>query len=521
MAPFGEQPIPTCPPDFSSVHLLFAVQTVAGSQSQGQETILLDNIQYTPMPVAQGNNSLGLPVSTQTFGVVPQETLPIPTDQVNRNLATVYESALTILALLNRDQGQDASNALGIAQTLDYALNHDTHGDPVPTAPGSTSGCFSGIPAQQCGLHSAYIDGNISFLNSQKPPGSGQAGDVRLAGFTSGQVLCGKSMFCLVLDGASGGDNAWAILAFLAAYRKSGQAMYLNDALAIANWIVANLGDASGYGGYFVGYSDGGLPKQRLLGKATAQNAQIFAAFSQLSAIESGLGNPAQATQWAQNASGAGDFVLRMFDHANGRFYAGTIYYYADATAIGPGSCPEPSLQMGHDVINTCDSLDSDTFSTLVLAASQPYQGMIDWRQPIDYALNRFSQSSTVDGRSFSGLGLVPVPTVGPGGIAWEYTGQTVAAIQMLDQVIPDSPFQTNAKSLLSEIQAAQADAPFGDGQGLVASTLQDGDFQPPAEQCLATPFACIPERVGIASSAWAIFATLKVNPLTAPIGQP
>ena len=36
--------------------------------------------------------------------------------------------------------------------------------------------------------------------------------------------------------------------------------------------------------------------------------------------------------------------------------------------------------------------------------------------------------------------------------------------------------------------------------------------------QCLSTPFQCIPQRVGLAATAWAIFADLNLNPLsTAP----
>ncbi len=513
--PGGVYPPPVCPPDLSSVNLLFAVQTVAQQLSQGQETILLDNIQYTPTPITQ-TKTLGLPVSTQTFGVVPQQILPIPTDQVNRNIATIYESALTILALLNRNQGQDTTNALRLAQTLDYALNHDNHGDPVPTAPGSAYGCFSGAQAQQCGLHSAYINGSIGFFNAQPSTALGQAGDVRLAGFSSGEILCGKSQFCLVLDGASGGNNAWAVLAFLQAYRKSGQMTYLNDALAVANWIVANLRDASGagYGGYFVGYSDGGSPKELILGKATAQNAVIFAAFNQLAQVESALGNSGSSTQWTSSARVAGDFVVRMFDKAKGRFYAGTINT-AGGLSTSPGSCPDTSLQQGNDIINTCDSLDSDTYPILAMAISPLYEGALDWRQPMNYSLNHFLQTVTVDGQPFEGFGLITTPTVGLNGIAWEYTSQAVAAMNVLNQAYSGAGFEANVSSLVNQIQLAQKSAPFGDGQGVVASTLQFGDNLPPVQQCLATPFACIPERVGLAATAWAIFASLTLNPLS------
>lgn|GEM_PF-3395241 len=39
------------------------------------------------------------------------------------------------------------------------------------------------------------------------------------------------------------------------------------------------------------------------------------------------------------------------------------------------------------------------------------------------------------------------------------------------------------------------------------------GGLLPPIEQCLGTPFQCIPERVGLAATTWAILAELDVNP--------
>jgi hypothetical protein len=65
------------------------------------------------------------------------------------------------------------------------------------------------------------------------------------------------------------------------------------------------------------------------------------------------------------------------------------------------------------------------------------------------------------------------------------------------------------------QIRHAQLSAPFGDGRGLVAATLQAGDTLPPYEQCLSTPFQCIATRVGLAATTWAILADLNVNPFT------
>lgn len=313
----------SCPPALNNVHILFSVVTNSQYAPKGG-TVLLDNIRFTPVPAratqTQEGENMSLPLSNQTFGVVPQTAGSIPPDQANRNIAAIYEAALTIQNLLA--QG-DNVNAKKIADALDYALYHDNEGDYISTAPGATSGCFSGRPATQCGLHNAYESGDIALLNDQnESSGGSKAGDIRLAGFTCGAMS--PTGYCLVLDGATGGNNAWAILALLAEYKHSGDSRYLNDAITIGNWIVENLTDrtGTGFGGYYVGYPDEGTPAPKALnmGKSTENNADIFAAFTALSKFDRG-----DADAWTKAANVAGDFVMQMFDQVNGRFNAGTV----------------------------------------------------------------------------------------------------------------------------------------------------------------------------------------------------
>jgi hypothetical protein len=505
-----------CPSDISNTHILFSVGTNANVAPAGG-SVLLDNIQFLPVPARQriDPKALSYPVANQTFGVVANERLPIPIDQVNRNLATISASALTVLALLQRGEPEDVTNALQIANTFHYALYHDNHGDPIPAASPSSEGCYSGLPAPQCGLHSAYINGDIAFLNNQPSspnPVTGLAGEVRLAGFSAGEALCGPSRFCLVLDGATGGDNAWAIMALLAAYRQSGETKYLNDARVIGNWISGNLKDTTGYGGYFLGYNDGGLPKQLIHGKSTIHNAQIFVAFGQLAQAEVTLGNSQAATEWRNRAGAAANFVLQMFDSENGRFYAGTINA-PDAGIQAPGLCPDVSKKRDNDVVNTCDSLDSDTITTLALAGSYPNQ--INWTRPMQYALDHFNTTATVGEKTFSGFNLIRQGT-GQTGVAWEFTSQMALAMKVVDANYGSSQFASSVGFYLDQVRQAQLSAPFGDGKGVGASTLSNGDTLPPYAQCLKTPFQCIAERVGLGASAWAVLADLKFNPLNA-----
>ena len=95
-----------------------------------------------------------------------------------------------------------------------------------------------------------------------------------------------------------------------------------------------------------------------------------------------------------------------------------------------------------------------------------------------------------------------------------------MVVLRLVDQLYNELRFEAQAQHFLDQIGKTQRSAPFGDGQGLVASTMDQGDALPPYQQCVSTPFQCIPERVGLAATAWAAFADLNVNPfdpITAP----
>jgi hypothetical protein len=420
---------------------------------------------------------------------------PIPSDQVLANLTTIYESSLGEYLLLARGKPQDLVSARAIANAFDYALHHENPGDPIPVATDGYSG-----------LHNGYESGNLSLYNNQPPPLLGRAGNIRLAGFTD-PSLCAPSGYCVVLDGASGGNNAFAIIALADAFRKFGDVNYLNDALTIGGWIVGKLTDNSGkgYGGYYVGYGDEGIspPKPLETGKSTENNADIFAAFTDLANIESHLGNASAAASWTAAANDAGDIVMQMYDPDHGRFYVGTSPVGAQLPST---QCSSGSVK-GNDAIDICDFIDANTFTTLAMARAPRYQDQIDLRLPTQYSLNNFAQSVTANGLTYEGFDIVPTPVSGANGVAWEFTGQMVEAMYYVDQLYSIDTFQSQAATYLDQIAQAQSAAPFGDGAGLVASTLQDGGELTPVNQCLDKPYQFIAERVGLAATSWGILA--------------
>ena len=113
------------PVNLADLHILFGVVANDINAPNGG-TLLLDNVRFDPVPASQ-QRVLGLPLGTETFGIVPVQSpsagrVPIPPDQINRNAAAVYESALTLWALLDRGSLEDLANARIIAPTRSTML---------------------------------------------------------------------------------------------------------------------------------------------------------------------------------------------------------------------------------------------------------------------------------------------------------------------------------------------------------------------------------------------------------------
>ena len=494
------------PIKLSQVNLLFGINTNDLHAPAGG-TVLLDNIEFDALSADQLTIP-SFPLSTQTFGIFPRSTAApganpangrptFPHDQVLRNLSTTYESALVGIAAARRGTPQGVAEARQIADALSYALHHPNQGNKLPT---TASG--------DAGLQNGYFAGDLPLFNSQGPLPSSQQGDVRLAGFWVPACQgCGGS-FKLLLDGATGGNGAFAIMALVGAYGVTGKTRYLDDARQIGRWIIGQLFDDStgGFGGFFVGFQDDGLPANVLIrGKSTENNADIFHAFSLLAGL---VVNRAEAQEWQRNANLAGDFAMAMFDPASGCFHAGTVPLGTSGLGVSANGTVR-----GGEVINTYPFLDSNSFTVLPMAGTGRYRNVIDWRRPVQCIGDRFGKQVYAGGTTFNGMSIAPDALGGQEGIAWEFTGQAIVAMRLVDRLYKEQRFAAQADRLNVQMRQAQLLAPFGDGKGLVASTLQAGDTLAPIDQCLITPFQCIPERVGLAATVWAVLADEDINP--------
>jgi hypothetical protein len=202
---------------------------------------------------------------------------------------------------------------------------------------------------------------------------------------------------------------------------------------------------------------------------------------------------------------------MAMFDSATGCFFGGSVPV---GTPASPGITPR-GAQRGNEVINTFLFVDSNTFTAQALADSERYRSQIDWRQPVRCVIGKFGRSVRAAGQQYNGFSIDTTTAAGPPGVAWEFTAQAVELMKLVDGLYGETTFEADAAFYLKEIRHAQLDAPFGDGKGLVASTVAGGSSLAPLKHCLTTPFQCIPERVGLAATIWAILADQGLNPLS------
>ncbi|MBI3467438.1 MAG: hypothetical protein HY000_30890, partial [Planctomycetes bacterium] len=175
----------------------------------------LDDIQYELSPTAR-KQRLNEPRFLASYVTAPFQSLPAPVgdfDLVLRNSAFTYDNALAILAFLADGSADSLRRARLIGDALVYASQHDRS--------------FS-----DGRLRSDYAAGDIAL-----PPGwtpNGRVGTVPVPGFFDEA----EQRFFEIEQGAiDTGNNAWAMIALLALYRRTGHQTYLETAETLGNFI--------------------------------------------------------------------------------------------------------------------------------------------------------------------------------------------------------------------------------------------------------------------------------------------
>lgn len=403
---------------------LHAVQFVLGDGlSSGGGTFWLDEVRintdgYDPLRVLQSYRPGDwAPTDSALTTVEGRDVYIYP------NLASLYDNALAIRALLASGDANARTTALDVADAV---------------------------------LATALPDGSYDNLRN------------------SGHVLHGDGTpRPYYPEEQSLGDNSWFGLALVDVYRATGESSYLEAAKAISDWAESNLKAEGPLGGYRGGFDTQGAA---FPWRATEHNIDLFALNRQLAVELAALEDPAAAT-YAGRARHAGDFVMAMFDDADGKFWAGTLE---------------------DDTINT-DSipLDAQLWSLLALGQCSPYATAVDWTRPLAWAQAHLQRT---DG-AYSGFTFSTDST--PGKVWLEGTAQAATAYAALGQT-------AEFGQALDVLELARTTHPRGDGQGLVASS--SAELEDP------TLGAVYDDRLHTGATAWSALARMEVNPL-APAG--
>ncbi len=322
--------------------------------------------------------------------------------------AVTYDDALFVDAMLARGSAQDVARSKVVGNAFLYVQAHDPAGD-----------------------------GRLRAAYAPKPLKNPV--DVKVEDETSDV-----------------GNMAWVGQALVQIYARTGDAAYLNGALAIARWLQTNTYDARGAGGYTGGYSARG---KKIEWKSTEHNVDLYAFFTML-ATESGQ------SAWVSSAAWARQFVASMWDAADGRFYVGTL-----DDGVTPNKPFKPE----------------DVNSWSYLAFANP-----SWAAAPSWDVTHLA----VTQGGFSGVSFCSGDR---SGVWFEGTAHLADALEMRDA----SGDRAQARQYLSDVEYAQANGPNGDGLGIIAASKTIGD--------------CDGDRyfpsLHVGATAWYIMAAGAENP--------
>lgn len=479
--------------DLQHTAILFTIVTNAAN-APGGGTVLVDNIRFDPTPTQQ-TQTLGFPVGYRTYGVVPVRAdlsgpIPIPPDQLFRNQAQVDQMAWTA-SILTAVNGYNVSARTVLDTFVSEAANPN-----LALAPPATMDQL-----QARGLLSCFSSGDAGLKNDS---GGALAGSGRPCGFSVG------TNYRVVLDGATGGQNATIILSLLRGYLAFKDVRYLSTALALADWIQEKLADSStaDYGGYYYGYlyvTQVGA-KVFVKSKTTVDNALIFSAFSALSDVEASAGK-SDAPTWKSRAAAAAQFVGFMY-RPDGRFYSGTVPD-SQPTDLGQGIRAD-GPKRGGETINSYDVIGNYTIVPLALSAQPAVLAQFNLAT-LMRPLLKLATTVTVGSLQLSGFSSAE-SDVPPGGVDWILTGSAALVLRLAAADSTSTPdIQAAAQQYLSQFDSVEQSLAVA--SVIPGATLNNEIGVRPYAQCLVSPFGCQPARPSIGATVLALATAKLINP--------
>lgn len=431
-------------------------------------TFFLDDIQFD-LDQARVNARLQQPRFVRSFTTLPVQPDPLDPNQdddidlVLRNTAFAYDNALALLAYLARGTADDVARARIIGDAFVYASRHDRYFD-------DNRPCGSALPVDLLNgarIRTAYAAGDLALPNGWRP--NGRSGTPATPGFYVESTV----RFYEVEQGAiDTGNNAWVMIALAALYDQTRHPDYLDTACKLGQFVRSFRNDSGAFQGFLGGIDAPETPTaQPRVYASSEHNIDLVAAFTRLARL-TGL------AQWSGEAAHARTFVESMWDSSRGCFLTGTINPNTRNTIAGqlPLDVQAWSVQSLPDLLTTYPS---------VLACAEVQH------RATDGAMTGFDFNEDRDGVWFEGTGQMAV--------SYRVTGQQAAS-----------------DAISAALRLAQSTPPFGDGQGLAASS----------RDALTTGFNFrYYRRLHVGATAWNVFAQLGFNPFTdsmpAPPGAP
>jgi hypothetical protein len=274
----------------------------------------LDDIQFELSPSAAASR-LEEPRFLTSFTTLPRQSDPFDPNTLDdidfalRNTAFTYDNALALLAFLADGNPDSVRRARLIGDAFVYATANDRYFNDNRT-------CGSATPVDNVNgarLRTAYAAGDIRLPAGWNP--NGRAGTVPAPGF----YVDATQAFYEVEQGAiDTGNNAWAMLALLALFERTGSATYVDTACKLGQFVATFKASAGAYQGFLGGMTnpESATPTPRPYA-STEHNLDLVAAFSRLA-------RSSPSPQWLPLADHARTFVDAMWDPARECFLTGT-----------------------------------------------------------------------------------------------------------------------------------------------------------------------------------------------------
>ncbi|MBM4285500.1 MAG: hypothetical protein FJ128_09660 [Deltaproteobacteria bacterium] len=362
-------------------------------------------------------------------------------DEIMRNTAFTYDNAVALLSFVVLGNGARAQK---IADALCYAWRNDRYYRPGGSGPW---------------LRNAYQGGDLVLFPGWIP--NGHPGTVRMPGWWDSRAQ--KWFEDEFQVSAHTGNVAWAMLGLLGYYERFGGAAYLNIVKEMGEWVEQHCRDHNGPGGYTGGYRGWEPDLVKLTYKSTEHNIDLYAAFQRLFLIT-------KESIWETRAQHAADFVHRMWDNSEGKFWTGTR---------------EDGVTINTDVI----PLDVQTWTNLAFYQEAQARG---YHRALDYA--ELHHRVTDEHGEFIGYDF----NTDKDGVWYEGTGQMAAAYA----VAGNKTKQAEIIQGLRQAQWPDGSLPAASKDGLTTGfDLTDG-----------SPWLYY-RRSHIAAAGWQIFAENCYNP--------